>query len=158
MRFLRGVLIGALLTTVGSCAAVPTTSSTTGTFYTCCEEADVTRPYQPGDTLVIHWIPISDDLGQASPPPELELNARLVGPYATVSDLKQANEDGQYPAAPVTYTAEPVRPSSQPGKRPVSTIMIPPTAVPGFYNLMTSVDGIGFRLEGASVIEVIPGT
>ena len=144
--------------TLASCTATSTTSSEAGTSYTCCEAADINRDYQPGDTLAIHWIVIPGSLRSDSPTRELELNARLTGPYSTVSDLKDANGGGQDLAAGSALTAAPVRPSGQPGEQPVSLILIPLTAVPGSYNLTTSVSGSGFSVESGSVIRVISKT
>lgn len=144
---------------LASCtAATSTTSSEAGTSYSCCEAADINRDYQPGDTLAIHWIVIPGSLRSDSPTRELELNARLAGPYSTVSDLKDANGDGQDLAAGFTLTAAPVRPSGQPGEQPVSLVVIPLTAVPGFYNLTTSVGRPGFSVGGAAIIRVISKT
>jgi len=152
------VVVGVLLTTLGSCTATSSTPSETGPSYTCCEAADINRDYQPGDTLAIHWIVVPGKLSSDGPTRELfELNACLTGPHSTVSDLKKA-DGGQELAAGCTLSATPIRPSGQPGEQPVSLILIPPTAVPGNYNLTTSVSGPGFSFGGASVIQVISKT
>ncbi len=143
--------------TLASCTATFSTSSGTGPPYTCCEAADVNRDYRPGDTLAIHWIVVPGKLGSDSPGREIELNACLTGPYSTVSDLKKANGDRDL-ATGCTLSAVPVRPSRQPGEQPVSVILIPPTALPGSYNLTTSVSGSGFSFGGAAVIQVISKT
>jgi hypothetical protein len=142
---------------LASCTATSSSSSETGPSYTCCEAADINRDYQPGDTLAIHWIVDPGKLSSDSPTRALELNACLTGPYSTVSDLKKAN-GGQDLAAGCTLSAAPIRPSGQPGERPVSLILIPPTALPGNYNLATSVSGPGFSFGGASVIQMISKT
>ena len=56
-----------------------------------------------------------------------------------------------------TLTAEPIRPSGQP-EESVSFILIPPTAAPGYYNLITSVTEPPGSHGGASIIHVIPKT
>ncbi|MEU2702391.1 hypothetical protein [Micromonospora aurantiaca (nom. illeg.)] len=120
--------------------------------YTCCEDLDVDKPYQPGQTLTVHWtVESPDEPGSASP--QVELAARLTGPFGTVDDLKAAS------AVPglVTFTATPVRPTGTPGERPASTIVIGPDAEPGFYDLATSVVGDGnTTTSGSSIIQVAP--
>jgi hypothetical protein len=148
------MVVGVLLLTLASCTATSVTPSETGPSYTCCEAADINRDYQPGDTMAIHWIVIPGKLSNDSPRPEVELNACLIGPYSTVSDLKEAN-GGRDRAAGCTLFAAPVHPSGQPGEQPVSFILIPATAAPGKYNLTTSVSGSDFSVSGASIIQVI---
>jgi hypothetical protein len=143
---------------LASCTATSSTSTETGPSFTCCEAADINRDYQPGDTLTLHWIVAPGKLGSGSPTRELDLNAHLTGPYATVGDLKKANGRGEDLAAESTFTAKPIRPSGQPGEQPVSLILIPPTAAPGYYNLTTSVSGSGFSFGGATIIQVISRT
>ncbi|WP_244933228.1 hypothetical protein [Micromonospora tulbaghiae] len=120
--------------------------------YTCCQDLDVDRPYQPGQTLTVQWtVKSPDEPGSTSP--QVELTARLTGLYGTVDDLKAAS------AAPglVTFTATPVRPSGTPGERSASTIVIGPAAKPGFYDLVTSVIGDGnTTASGSSIIQVAP--
>ncbi|MFG3701198.1 hypothetical protein ACGF5C_25295 [Micromonospora sp. NPDC047620] len=132
----------------GPVAAVPVT-------YTCCEAQDVDRLYQPGQTLTVHWTVESPGEPGATPP-QVELTARLTGPFATVGDLKDAT--AATPAVPglVTFAAAPVRPSGTPDERPVSTIVIGPDAKPGYYNLVTSVVGDNTASGGGSIVRVAP--
>lgn len=120
--------------------------------YTCCEDLDVDRPYQAGQTLTVRWtVESPDEPGSTSP--QVELTAHLTGPYGTVDDLKAASAV----AGLVTFTATPVRPAGTPGERPVSTIVIGPDAEPGFYDLVTSVVGDGnTTTSGSSIIQVAP--
>lgn len=157
MRLFRSAVVAVLLLTLASCTATSSAPSETGPSYTCCEAADINRDYQPGDTVAIHWIVVPGRLSSDAPPRELELNACLTGPYSTVSDLKEAN-GGHDRAAGCTSSAVPIRPSGQPGEQPVSLILIPATAVPGKYNLTTSVSGSDFSFGGASIIQVISKT
>ncbi|MBU8856446.1 hypothetical protein KSK32_04125 [Micromonospora sp. WMMB482] len=120
--------------------------------YTCCEALDVDRPYQPGQTLTVHWTVESPD-EPSSTSPQVELAARLTGPYGTVDDLKAAST---VPGL-VTFSAAPVRPAGTPGERPVSTIVIGSAARPGFYDLVTSViDGGSTTTGGSSIVQVVP--
>ncbi|WP_435123066.1 hypothetical protein [Micromonospora tulbaghiae] len=120
--------------------------------YACCEALDIDKPYQPGQTLTVRWtVQSPDEPGSTSP--QVELAARLTGPFGTVDDLKAAT------AVPglVTFTAAPVRPTGTPGERPVSTIVIGPDAQPGFYDLTTSVIGEGnTTTSGSSIVQVAP--
>ena len=50
------MVAGALLGALTSCTATTSTSTQTGPTYACCEAADITKDYQPGDTLALHWI------------------------------------------------------------------------------------------------------
>lgn len=123
--------------------------------YTCCEAQDVDRPYQPGQTLTVHWIVVPADEPDGTPP-QVELAARLTGPFAAVGDVKAATE--ATPDAPglVTFTVAPVRPSGTPDERPVSTIVIGPEAEPGYYNLVTSVAGDDNTASSGSIVRVVP--
>ncbi|MBM0235877.1 hypothetical protein JNW88_00040 [Micromonospora sp. ATA32] len=124
--------------------------------YTCCEAGDVDRLYQPGQTLTVHWTVESPDPGAT--PPQVELTARLTGPFATIDDLKAAAEDTHAVSGLATFAAAPVRPSGTPDERPVSTIVIGPEAKPGYYNLITSVIGDDDTASGASIVRVVPRT
>ncbi|MEU7172821.1 hypothetical protein ABZ949_15215 [Micromonospora tulbaghiae] len=139
---------------LAACGAEPseTVAEVPPPAYTCCQDLDVDRPYQPGQTLTVQWtVESPDEPGSISP--QVELTARLTGPYGKVDDLKAAS------AAPglVTFTATPVRPSGTPGERPASTIVIGSDAKPGFYDLLTSVIGDGnTTASGSSIIQVAP--
>ncbi|NES29193.1 hypothetical protein GCE86_18395 [Micromonospora terminaliae] len=124
--------------------------------YRCCEAQDIERPYQPGQTLTVHWTVESPD-GPGGGHPQVELTARLTGPFATVSDLKAATEANPNAPGPVTFAAAPVRPSGLPDERPVSSVVIGPDARPGYYNLVTSVvDGGNTASGGGSIVRVVP--
>ncbi|MBM0258105.1 hypothetical protein JNW89_16060 [Micromonospora sp. 4G55] len=124
--------------------------------YSCCEAQDVDRPYQPGQTLTVHWtVESPDEPGRT--PPQVELTARLTGPFATVGDLKAATEGTPNVPRLVTLAAAPVRPSGTPDERPVSTVAIGSDAKPGYYNLVTSVvDGGNTASGGGSIVQVVP--
>jgi hypothetical protein len=156
VKLSRTVLIGGLLLALASCTDTSSTPTGTSQAYTCCEEADINRDYQPGQTLTVNWIVVPGKVGTGSPAHQVELNARLAGPYATASDLKTTSDMNH--AAGITFTAEPIRPSGQAGEQPVSVIPIPPTAAPGYYNLVTSVTETSGSHGGASVIHVSPKT
>jgi hypothetical protein len=148
----RVLLVGCLVPALASCTATSPAPTAAGPTYTCCQAADINRTYQPGQTLTVHWIvvPASGGIGT---PTQVELRARLTGPHTTVDNLK-ATPDDTSPA----FTAQPVRPSGQAGEQPVSLIPIPPTAAPGYYNLITSVSDPAGSVSGASIIQVVPAT
>ncbi|MFG2107102.1 hypothetical protein [Micromonospora chersina] len=124
--------------------------------YTCCDAQDVDRPYQPGQTLTLHWTVESPDQPGGTPP-QVELTARLTGPFATVGDVKAATEGTPNAPGLVTFAATPFRPSGTPDERPVSAVVIGPDAKPGYYNLVTSVVEGGNTASGAgSIIRVAP--
>ncbi|GGM56393.1 hypothetical protein ACFFX1_29475 [Dactylosporangium sucinum] len=156
MKPCRTLVIGSLVLAMASCTATPSIPTGTATTYTCCEAADIDRDYQPGQTLTVHWTVVPGTLTAGGPAHEVELNARLTGPYATVSDLKTAS--GNDLEGGSTFTADPVRPSGQAGEQPVSSILIPLTAAAGYYDLITSVSGPPGSYGGASIIRVIPKT
>ncbi|MEV6812553.1 hypothetical protein [Micromonospora sp. NPDC051296] len=132
---------------------VPARSSVT---YTCCETADVETLYEPGQTFILHWIVELLDEPPATTPPQVELNAHLTGPFATVDELKAVAMGTKNVSGLVTLTAEPVRPAGTPDERPVSTIVIDPSAKPGYYNLVSSVVDRGSTVSGESIIQVVP--
>ncbi|MER5705104.1 hypothetical protein ABT023_24575 [Micromonospora sp. NPDC002296] len=126
------------------------------TTYTCCEAQDVDRLYQPGQTLTVHWTVDSPEEPGGNPP-QVELAARLTGPFAAVGDLKAATEGAPTVPGLVTFAAAPVRPSGTPDERPISTIVIGPDAKPGYYNLATSVVGDdNTASSGDSIVRVVP--
>jgi hypothetical protein len=73
-----------------------------------------------------------------------------------VSDLKTVSDENL--AGDSTFIAEPIRPSGQAGEQPVSFILIPPTAAPGYYNLTTTVIEPPGSHGGASIIHVVAQT
>ncbi|MEU4777768.1 hypothetical protein [Micromonospora sp. NPDC023633] len=142
---------------LAACATEPSGPATTASvIYTCCEAPDVDRLYQPGQTLTLHWtVESPEEPGRT--PPQVELTARLTGPFATVGDVKAATEGTPTVPGLVTFTATPVRPSGMPDERPLSTIVIGPDAKPGYYNLVTSVVGDdNTASSGGSIVRVAP--
>ncbi len=116
----------------------------------------MSRDYQPGQTLAVHWIVVPGKLSTGSSTHQVELNARVTGPFASVSDLKTGVR--QQPSGDSTFTAEPIRPSGRAGEQLVSFILIPATAAPGYYDLITSVTEPPGSHGGASIIHVTPKT
>jgi hypothetical protein len=110
---------------------------------------DVETLYRPGQTLTLHWLVTPGEVG--APARQIELAARLTGPYRNVDDLKAtASRAGR-----VTFAAATVRPTGEPGERPVSSIAIGPEAEPGYYALISSVKEGGATVSGESIVQVI---
>ncbi|MEU8184581.1 hypothetical protein AB0B85_21290 [Micromonospora sp. NPDC049044] len=112
--------------------------------------------YQPGQAMTVHWIvkPGTDPAAKAA---QVELTARLTGPYGDASELKSAAGGTTRPgSAEVTFEAQPVRPSGAAGERPVSVIPIAVEALPGYYNLTFAVQQGGATVGGASIVRVAP--
>ncbi|MFR9780613.1 hypothetical protein ACL02O_31775 [Micromonospora sp. MS34] len=151
---LLGCLVLPLLT---ACGAEPSAAMAVAPVtYTCCEARDIDRLYQPGETLTVHWtvVPPAEPGGTR---PQVQLTARLTGPFTTVADLKAAAEGNRSTSGSVTFTAAPVRPSGTPDERPVSTIVIGPDALPGYYNLVTALVGDDNTASGgASIVRIVP--
>jgi hypothetical protein len=89
-----------------------------------------------------------------APPPQVTLTASLTGPYRSVEDLKAADTDVTTPTGASTLTAQPVQPSGQPAEQPVSVIALPATAVPGYYQLLTTAAEPAGAVSSGSVIQV----
>lgn len=146
----------ALLVTSGCGYWRSSTAAGTPTTYTCCDGEDVNTVYQPGQEMTIHWI-VRPGTDPAAKPAEVELTARLTGPYGSASELKSAGGGRARPAlGEVTFDAQPVRPSGAAGDRPVSVIPIAEDALPGYYNLIFAVHQGGGGVSGASVVRVAP--
>ncbi|MEO3775204.1 hypothetical protein [Micromonospora sp. B9E7] len=160
MRAWRLMAFACLVSPVLSgCGPEPsTTTASLPTTYTCCDSKDVDTIYQPGQHVAVHWnVEMGTD--PAAKPPQVELAARLTGPYSSVGDLKNASRGGTQPApGETTFEAPPVRPSGAADERPVSVISIGTDAQPGYYNLVTSVRQDGGTVSGASVVRVAPKT
>ncbi|MFC6021028.1 hypothetical protein ACFP2T_33255 [Plantactinospora solaniradicis] len=154
MRPGRLALVACLaLPPLAACYSGPATPTATPPGYSCCTALDVETHYQPGQTLTLHWTVVP---GRGSPriAPQVELTARLTGPYPDSAALKAATSD-RNGAGEVTYPAAPVRPTGAVDERPVSVIQIGTDARPGLYNLAWSAAESGGAFSGASVIQVV---
>jgi len=153
---LRWVAIGALLFAVGACAGPP--APPPGPTYSCCASGDIDRIYHPGDTLSIHWI-VHGPPAPSGAAPRFELDVRLSGSFGSVEELKsQVVHAGGQAAGPQTVAAAPLHPTGVAGEQPVSTILIPLTAAPGYYNLEFSVAEPGSTFSGGSIIQIAAGS
>jgi len=121
--------------------------------YTCCEQRDVERRYQPGQTLTLHWT-VTPGRGRPPVTPQAELTARLTGPYPDAAALK-AQSSGPEATGELSYPAATVRPTGAADERPVSVIQVGTDALPGYYNLTWSATEGHGRVSGASVVQVV---
>jgi hypothetical protein len=120
--------------------------------------ADIDRIYHPGETLSIHWI-VQGSPAPSGAVPHFELNARLSGSFGSVEELKSqvVHAEGRA-AGPQTVAAAPLHPTGVAGEQPVSTILIPLTAAPGYYDLTFSVSEPGDTFSGGSIIQIAAGS
>ncbi|RAO32731.1 hypothetical protein ONO23_03149 [Micromonospora noduli] len=156
MRAWRLMVVACLVSPLLSgCGPEPsTTTASIPTTYTCCDSTDVDTIYEPGQHVAVHWN-VELGTGPAARPSQVELAARLTGPYSSVGDLKNASRGKAQPASgEVTFEAPLVRPSGAADERPVSVISIGADALSGYYNLITSVRQGGGTVSGASVVRV----
>jgi hypothetical protein len=121
--------------------------------YSCCSDADVAQLVHPGDVLYVHWLVSSGPPSRSAGPVPVTLSASLTGSFADAAQLKGSFSEGV--PSPMA-TASPVQTTSQAGGTPVSAIAVPPDAVPGLYDLTTSVESGGVRLSGGSIVRIEP--
>jgi len=122
--------------------------------YTCCTEDDVSQVVHPGGVVLIHWIVEAGPPSQATSPAPVTLSASLAGSYADPVSLKRSV--GNHDAPSAAWTATPLQTTDREGGAPVSVIPIPADAVPGWYELDTTVGSAGATLTGGSIIQIQP--
>ena len=141
-RFLAGVLaVGAAVAlSIVARSSSPGSASgsqgrSTATYgYSCCSTAFVDTLYHPGEVMAIHWIRV------VLPPAVyghgvLLLSARLVGPFASVEELKSTIALSPSSRQAVNVASSVTRVSNTVAASPVTRVAIPSTAAPGYYNL-----------------------
>ena len=125
-----------------------------GTYaYTCCTWKLGNTIYHPGGLLVIHWIRYPD----SSPPGEkMLLDATLIGPFHSVSDLKQKLAQSGRVSGVTRVRARSITVDNTVPRNLESAIHIPKAAKPGFYDLQTGIGWInaGGSGSGGSVIKI----
>jgi hypothetical protein len=100
-----------------------------------------------------HWIVQNEVPTSATQSTEIDLSAKLSGPYADVSSLKQREVTGASSiAAAPSIAAVPIVTSDWAGGAPPSRLLILATAVPGFYDLSTAVKPGGMTAGGAGIL------
>jgi hypothetical protein len=134
------------LAACSSPGSLVSTGSVSQTF-TCCSASDISPVRHPGETVRLHWIATPLEPSASSQVGTVRLEARLSGPFPSVSALKAA--DG-----PATITAPVIVATDMAGGAPVSVLRIPKDAPAGYYNLTTTVSQEGGQFSGGSVITV----
>ena len=102
--------------------------------YTCCSAALVDTVYDPGEVIAIHWTRV------VLPPAVyghgvLLLSARLLGPFASVEELKSTITSSPSSRQAVNVASSVKRVANTAYANPVTQVAIPSTATPGYYNL-----------------------
>ena len=102
--------------------------------YSCCSAALVDTVYHPGEVMAIHWTRV------VLPPAMyghgvLLLSARLVGPFASVEELKATITSSPSSRQAVNVASSVTRVRNTVAANPVTRVAIPSTAAAGYYNL-----------------------
>lgn len=147
-----------LLASLAACstsAPQPTTQHQTYTYNQMSGPAN--DHWKPGQHIAITWTPQAGPITDAAPEHVL-LTLQLLGPYASVSDLKAAITD----TASAAVSAKPIVTDTWSGKTFSQALDLPANLAPGYYNLVqmmiqaTSAGGGDYSASGASV-QVIGG-
>jgi hypothetical protein len=100
--------------------------------------------------MTIHWIVQRGALTSATQPAQVDLSVSLTGPYADVTSLKEhALKDAASISAAPTVT------SDWAGGAPISRLVIPAKAVPGFYDVRTATESGGITGGGHGIVRVV---
>jgi hypothetical protein len=153
---LAGVLLAGCFSIGGSAAAPEVTYQTYS--YTCCSAGLNATVWHPGQAIRVTWKAVPQGRVPAANPAGLTLTMLLTGPYADVSTLKSAISANGSPARPggraPAATAPAIHTTDRAGGAPVSVLMIPRDAAPGYYNLQFTVASGGGSMSGATIIQV----
>jgi hypothetical protein len=117
--------------------------------FRCCSALDVHRVYHPGEVLTLHWIESTTTAAAPATPVDSTLTAHLDGGFPSAT---QAKADRAH--APERVHSAPVRVTDRATSAPTSRLRIPADAVPGWYDLTTSVASQGNLTADTSVIRV----
>lgn len=153
-------------TLLGGCGASRSSSSGApgnypGYSYTCCPADLSATLWHRGQTLRVTWSAVRETRSPAGSPVGITLTMVLTGHYASVSTLKSATTarpssparpGGRAPIA----VAPSIRTTTRAGGAPVSVLVIPRDAPPGFYNLQFSAGSGNARSGGSTIIRVAP--
>ena len=118
--------------------------------YSCCATGDVEPVRHTGEVFTLHWIATPSPATEPERPNEtVTLTATMNGGFTDVAALKASPS-----AAPAIPAAE-LTTSTWAGGTPTSTIRIPTTATPGFYNVAWLISSGGASVGGATIIQVV---
>jgi hypothetical protein len=140
-------LVAALVIGCASAARAP---GKIGVTYTCCAADVSTTTWHPGQQLRIAWTALGRPARGAA---ATTLTVTLIGPYSTVAALKSAN-DARIDRSREVATAAAIRAPGTAVTSPVSVVIIPADAAPGYYDLRFQAAAGDVASYGATVISV----
>ena len=156
-RVLRWTLILLLPATVLSVWLVPGLVTNSPYSLTCCTQADINRPWQPGTTVDLHWTVESDNLldlvFDKNPTHKGFITALLSGPYSDPAGLSAGAAGSSAVHGSVIAMDDRMRPSTT----PVTTFVLPADLPPGYYDLVLIWDdGTGDTIDPRNIVRVGP--
>ena len=167
-RVLRWTLILLLPATVLSVWLVPGLVTDSTYSLTCCTQADINRPWQPGTNVDLHWTVESesganlllDRVFETNPTHKVSITALLSGPYSDLAGVKQNIQGGSplgdHPAtADVHGSVIAMDDRTRPSTTPVTTFVLPADLPPGYYDLILLwEDGNGGTGDPTNIVRV----
>ena len=168
-RVLRWTLILLLPATVLSVWLVPGLVTDSPYSLTCCTQADINRPWQPGTTVDLHWTVESESVANLldrvfdkfeNPTHKVSITAFLSGPYSDLAGLKLAIMTGaptgdHPPEATVHGSVIAMDDRTRPSTTPVTTFVLPADLPPGYYDLtLLWVDQNGGTGDSTNIVRV----
>jgi hypothetical protein len=161
-RVFRWTLILLLPATVLSVWLVPGLVTDSPYSLTCCTQADINRPWQPGTTVDLHWTVASDNLFDRvfdkNPTHKVFITALLSGPYSDLAGLKQiilVAGAGAGGSSAVHGSVIAMDDRTRPSTTPVTTFVLPADLPPGYYDLVLIwEDGNGGTGDPTNIVRV----
>lgn len=167
-RVLRWTLVLLLPATVLSVYLVPGQVADTPYNLTCCTQADINRPWQPGTTVDLHWTVESESGANLldrvfdkfeNHTHKVFITAVLSGPYSALAGLKQiilsGTSAGDHPATAVHGSVIAMDDRTRPSTTPVTTFVLPADLPPGYYDLtLIWEDGNGGTGDPLNIVRV----
>lgn len=167
-RVLRWALVLLLPATVLSVWLVPVLVTDSPYSFTCCTQADINRPWQPGTTVDLHWTVEGQSESGAdlldrvfdkfeNPTHKVFITAFLSGPYSDLARLKQMIRTCPCPAGdhPVSGSVITMDDRTRPSTTPVTTFVLSADLPPGYYDLtLMWEDGNGGTADPHNIVRV----
>ena len=150
---------------LGGCAASRSSpSGASGNYlsywYTCCSANLGATVWHPGQTIRVTWSAVRETQSPAGSRAGVTLTMVLTGPCGSVGALKSAIAAKPSPTRPggraPMAVAPAIRITTRAGGAPVSVLVIPRDAPPGFYNLQFGAESGSARSGGSTIIRVAP--
>lgn len=166
MRVFRWPVVFLLAVALVSGATLAFLVTDTGYDVTCCTQADIDRPWQPGTTVELHWtvelnsFNVPDRVFDKfeNPTHKVSITAFLSGPYsdpAAVNQAMQPGSTGDIHAATVQGTVTTLDDGTRPSTTPVTTFVLPADLPPGYYDLtLLWQDGNGGTGDSRNIVRV----